>query len=50
MPVSSPLPARIGSKGFSDNHVDGVRTTPTGVYAIGPTMYDIAANPGVKYA
>jgi len=47
--VSSPLPARIGSKGFSDNHVEGVPTTPTGVYAIGPTMYGIAANPGVKY-
>ncbi|MEU7846097.1 L,D-transpeptidase family protein [Micromonospora parva] len=48
-PASAPLPARIGSKGFSDNHVEGVPTTPTGVYSIGQTMYGIAANPGVRY-
>ncbi|MER7457394.1 L,D-transpeptidase family protein [Micromonospora sp. NPDC126480] len=48
-PVSAPLPARIGSKGFSDNHVEGGATTPTGAYAIGPTMYGIAASPGVRY-
>lgn len=47
--VSAVLPARVGSKGFSDNHVEGVPTTPTGVYSIGPTMYGIAANPGVRY-
>lgn len=47
--VSAPLPARIGKYGFSDNHVEGVATTPTGVYSIGPTMYGIAANPGVRY-
>ncbi|SCG65069.1 L,D-transpeptidase family protein [Micromonospora inositola] len=49
IPVSAPLPARIGSRGFSDNHVEGVPTTPTGVYSIGPTMYGIGANPGVRY-
>ncbi|WP_158609270.1 L,D-transpeptidase family protein [Micromonospora musae] len=48
-PVSAPVPARIGSKGFSDNHTEGVATTPTGVYSIGPTMYGNAANPGVRY-
>ncbi|MGW5667640.1 L,D-transpeptidase family protein [Micromonospora sp. NPDC003776] len=48
-PVSAALPARIGKNGFSDNHVEGVPTTPTGVYAIGTTMYGIAANPGVRY-
>ncbi|MGC1215034.1 MAG: L,D-transpeptidase family protein [Micromonospora sp.] len=47
--VLPPLPARIGADGFSDDHVEGVPTTPTGVYAIGPTMYGIAANPGVRY-
>ncbi|MEH0829697.1 MULTISPECIES: L,D-transpeptidase family protein [unclassified Micromonospora] len=47
--VSRPLPARIGSKGFSDNHLEGVPTTPTGVYSFGPTMYGIGANPGVRY-
>ncbi|MFC4017573.1 L,D-transpeptidase [Micromonospora sp. GCM10011542] len=49
VPVSAPLPARIGSKGFSDNHVEGVATTPTGVYSFGPTIYGIAADPGVRY-
>ncbi|MGW3604577.1 L,D-transpeptidase family protein [Micromonospora sp. NPDC005161] len=49
MPASGLVPARIGSKGFSDNHVEGVPTTPTGVYSIGPTMYGIDANPGVRY-
>ncbi|MEU4401884.1 L,D-transpeptidase family protein [Micromonospora orduensis] len=48
-PAAAPMPARIGSQGFSDNHVEGVPTTPTGVYSIGPTMYGIAANPGVRY-
>ncbi|MFG3644701.1 L,D-transpeptidase family protein [Micromonospora sp. NPDC047762] len=48
-PASASLPARIGSKGFSDNHVEGVPTTPTGVYSIGPTMYGIAADPGVRF-
>ncbi|MEV4656406.1 L,D-transpeptidase family protein [Micromonospora sp. NPDC049301] len=47
--ASAVLPARIGSKGFSDNHVEGVPTTPTGTYSIGSTMYGIAANPGVRY-
>ncbi|MFY1703101.1 L,D-transpeptidase family protein [Micromonospora sp. WMMA1923] len=48
-PVTAALPARIGSKGFSDNHVEGVATTPTGVYSVGPTMYGISADPGVRY-
>ncbi|MFF0154881.1 L,D-transpeptidase [Micromonospora sp. NPDC005203] len=48
-PASAALPARLGSEGFSDNHVEGVPTTPTGVYSIGPTMYGIATNPGVRY-
>ncbi|MEU4470993.1 L,D-transpeptidase family protein [Micromonospora sp. NPDC023888] len=48
-PASAALPARLGSQGFSDNHVEGVPTTPTGVYSFGPTMYGIAANPGVRY-
>jgi L,D-peptidoglycan transpeptidase YkuD (ErfK/YbiS/YcfS/YnhG family) len=47
--VNVALPARIGSKGFSDNHAEGVATTPTGVYSIGGTMYGIAADPGVRY-
>ncbi|MFU8876206.1 L,D-transpeptidase family protein [Micromonospora sp. SL4-19] len=48
-PALPPLPARIGAEGFSDQHVEGLPTTPTGVYAIGPTMYGIATDPGVRY-
>ncbi|QLQ39082.1 L,D-transpeptidase family protein [Micromonospora robiginosa] len=47
--VSAALSARIGSQFFSDNHVEGVPTTPTGVYAFGPTIYGIAADPGVRH-
>jgi L,D-peptidoglycan transpeptidase YkuD (ErfK/YbiS/YcfS/YnhG family) len=43
------MSARIGSKGFSDSHQEGVATSPTGVYSIGSTMYGVRANPGVKY-
>ena len=43
------MSARIGSKGFSDSHQEGVATTPTGVYGIGSTMYGVRANPGVTY-
>jgi L,D-peptidoglycan transpeptidase YkuD (ErfK/YbiS/YcfS/YnhG family) len=43
------MSARIGSKGFSDSHQEGVATTPTGVYSIGSTMYGVRANPGVRY-
>ncbi|PGH43698.1 L,D-peptidoglycan transpeptidase YkuD, ErfK/YbiS/YcfS/YnhG family [Micromonospora sediminicola] len=49
VPVSTALSARIGSQFFSDHHVEGVPTTPTGVYSFGPTIYGIAANPGVKH-
>jgi L,D-peptidoglycan transpeptidase YkuD (ErfK/YbiS/YcfS/YnhG family) len=45
-----PMAARIGSKGFSDNHTEGVPTTPTGVYGFSDTMYGIDPNPGVRYA
>ncbi len=44
------MSARIGTKGFSDNHVENDPTTPTGVYRIGSTMYGVNANPGVKYS
>ncbi|MFI7578691.1 L,D-transpeptidase [Micromonospora sp. NPDC049497] len=44
------MSARIGTKGFSDSHVEGVPTTPTGVYSIGSTMYGALASPGVRYS
>jgi L,D-peptidoglycan transpeptidase YkuD (ErfK/YbiS/YcfS/YnhG family) len=48
-PAFGAMGGRIGSKGFSGNHVEGDLTTPTGVYGIGGTMYGIDANPGVRY-
>lgn len=44
------MAARIGSQGFSDHHREGIPTTPTGVYAIGATMYGIRPDPGLRYA
>jgi L,D-peptidoglycan transpeptidase YkuD (ErfK/YbiS/YcfS/YnhG family) len=49
-PKFGKMSARIGTKGFSDNHVENDPTTPTGVYSIGSTMYGVNANPGVKYS
>jgi L,D-peptidoglycan transpeptidase YkuD (ErfK/YbiS/YcfS/YnhG family) len=48
-PTFGAMSGRIGSKGFSGNHVEGDLTTPTGVYSLGATMYGINANPGVRY-
>jgi L,D-peptidoglycan transpeptidase YkuD (ErfK/YbiS/YcfS/YnhG family) len=48
-PAFAAMSGFIGSKGFSDNHVEGDPTTPTGIYSIGGTMYGIDANPGVRY-
>jgi len=49
-PALPPMPMRLGGKGFNDHKVEGDLTTPTGMYAIGATMYGIAGNPGVRYA
>jgi L,D-peptidoglycan transpeptidase YkuD (ErfK/YbiS/YcfS/YnhG family) len=48
-PAFAAMSGWIGSKGFSDNHVEGDPTTPTGVYGIGSTMYGIGTDPGVRY-
>jgi L,D-peptidoglycan transpeptidase YkuD (ErfK/YbiS/YcfS/YnhG family) len=48
-PAFGAMPARIGTKGFSDSKHEGDLTTPTGVYGIGGTMYGLSANPGVRY-
>jgi L,D-peptidoglycan transpeptidase YkuD (ErfK/YbiS/YcfS/YnhG family) len=47
--VYGPWIARIGANGFSDHHVEGDNTTPTGAYGIGSEMYGNAPNPGVQY-
>jgi len=48
--VAGPWSGRIGANGFSDHHVEGDNTTPTGLYGIGSTIYGNAPNPGVHYA
>jgi L,D-peptidoglycan transpeptidase YkuD (ErfK/YbiS/YcfS/YnhG family) len=47
--VLGPWTGRIGASGFSDHHVEGDDTTPTGAYGIEPVMYGNAPNPGVQY-
>jgi L,D-peptidoglycan transpeptidase YkuD (ErfK/YbiS/YcfS/YnhG family) len=48
-PALRAMTGRIGMRGFTDHKVEGDLATPTGVYAIGATMYGIAADPGVRY-
>ncbi|GAB3810694.1 hypothetical protein GCM10027605_49490 [Micromonospora zhanjiangensis] len=48
--VNPGVSARIGAEGFTDHPAEGLAATPTGVYAIGATMYGIAADPGVRHA
>ncbi|MEV4534151.1 L,D-transpeptidase family protein [Asanoa sp. NPDC049518] len=48
-PAFDSMPARLGTKGFKDNKIEGDLATPTGVYSFGGTMYGIAGNPGVRY-
>jgi L,D-peptidoglycan transpeptidase YkuD (ErfK/YbiS/YcfS/YnhG family) len=40
----------LGANGFSDHHREGDRTTPTGLYRIGPVVYGNSPNPGTRYA
>ena len=46
-PAGGPWPARVGRNGLSSAHREGDGTTPAGVFAIGPTYYGLAPNPGV---
>jgi L,D-peptidoglycan transpeptidase YkuD (ErfK/YbiS/YcfS/YnhG family) len=48
--VFGPFTADVGTTGVSDHKQEGDGSTPTGAYAIGPTMYGVLANPGVRYA
>ncbi|HMC38672.1 MAG TPA: L,D-transpeptidase family protein [Acidimicrobiales bacterium] len=47
-PAGGPWPAVIGENGFSDHHVEGDGTTPTGMYGLGPVIYGNAPDPGVR--
>jgi L,D-peptidoglycan transpeptidase YkuD (ErfK/YbiS/YcfS/YnhG family) len=48
--AGGPYTGRIGFDGFSDHHVEGESSTPTGMYGIGPVVYGTAPNPGVHEA
>ncbi len=47
--AGGPWSARVGRNGLSDHHVEGDGTTPTGAYGLGPVVYGVAADPGVRY-
>jgi L,D-peptidoglycan transpeptidase YkuD (ErfK/YbiS/YcfS/YnhG family) len=46
--VLGPWRARVGRNGLSPRHREGDGTTPTGTYRLGPTVYGIDADPGVR--
>jgi L,D-peptidoglycan transpeptidase YkuD (ErfK/YbiS/YcfS/YnhG family) len=46
--VFGPWRARVGYRGLSTHHREGDGTTPLGTYAIGPVVYGIAPDPGVR--
>ena len=47
--VGGPYTARVGVNGLRKNRREGDGTTPIGTFAIGPTMYGNAPNPGVRF-
>jgi L,D-peptidoglycan transpeptidase YkuD (ErfK/YbiS/YcfS/YnhG family) len=46
--VLGPWRARVGRNGLSAQHREGDGTTPTGTYGIGPIVYGIDGDPGVR--
>jgi len=48
--VAGPFRARIGVNGLSNHHREGDGTTPLGTFGIGPTIYGLDPNPGVRLA
>jgi L,D-peptidoglycan transpeptidase YkuD (ErfK/YbiS/YcfS/YnhG family) len=47
--AGGPYPARVGWNGLRLNRREGDGTTPIGSFAIGPTMYGMAPDPGVRF-
>lgn len=45
-----PFPARVGLRGLSADRHEGDETTPLGTFAIGPTVYGLDPDPGVRLA
>lgn len=48
--VAGPFRARAGYAGFSAHRHEGDGTTPLGTFAIGPTIYGLDADPGIRLA
>jgi L,D-peptidoglycan transpeptidase YkuD (ErfK/YbiS/YcfS/YnhG family) len=48
--VGGPWPARVGRNGLSAAHREGDGTTPLGTFRIGPVIYGVAPDPGVRLA
>lgn len=46
--VLGPWRARVGYAGLSAHHREGDGTTPLGTFAIGPVVYGLDPNPGVR--
>jgi L,D-peptidoglycan transpeptidase YkuD (ErfK/YbiS/YcfS/YnhG family) len=46
--VFGPWRARVGYRGLSAHHREGDGTTPLGTYAIGPVVYGLEPDPGVR--
>src|SRR5919204_5311642 len=46
--VAGPYRARVGYGGLSARHREGDGTTPLGTFAIGPIVYGVAPDPGVR--
>jgi L,D-peptidoglycan transpeptidase YkuD (ErfK/YbiS/YcfS/YnhG family) len=46
--VAGPWSARLGRSGLSAHKREGDGATPTGTYRIGPVVYGIAPDPGVR--
>jgi L,D-peptidoglycan transpeptidase YkuD (ErfK/YbiS/YcfS/YnhG family) len=48
--VAGPWRARVGFAGLSAHHVEGDGTTPLGTFRIGPVVYGLDPDPGVRLA
>jgi L,D-peptidoglycan transpeptidase YkuD (ErfK/YbiS/YcfS/YnhG family) len=48
--AAGPWRVYLGLAGVSEHHREGDDTTPAGAFAIGPVMYGVSPNPGVRYA
>jgi L,D-peptidoglycan transpeptidase YkuD (ErfK/YbiS/YcfS/YnhG family) len=47
--AGGPWSAYLGFAGISDHHHEGDGTTPAGAFAIGPVVYGVSPDPGVRY-